>query len=225
MRLLVVEDEARLASTLAKGLAEHGYAVDVARDGEEALTYSLAEPYDLIILDWMLPKLDGIAVCRQLRSRGRNVPVLMLTARDTIDDRVDGLDSGADDYLVKPFAFRELAARVRALLRRDGLSKDPILQVGDLTIDTVSHDVQRGGQPVHLTSKEYALLELFAHNLNRVLTRAQIAEHIWDFSFVAMSNVVDVYVGYLRRKLQDDREPRLIHTVRGVGYQLRVPKT
>jgi DNA-binding response OmpR family regulator len=225
MRLLVVEDEARLASTLAKGLAEHGFAVDVARDGEEALSYALAEPYDLIILDLMLPKLNGIDVCRQLRSRGRNVPVLMLTARDTIDDRVDGLDSGADDYLVKPFAFRELAARVRALLRRDGLSKDPLLKVGDLTIDTVSHDVQRAGQPVHLTSKEYALLELFAHNLNRVLTRAQIAEHIWDFSFVAMSNVVDVYVGYLRRKLQDDREPRLIHTVRGVGYQLRVPKT
>ncbi len=225
MRLLVVEDEARLASTLAKGLAEHGYAVDVARDGEEALSYALAEPYDLIILDLMLPRLDGIAVCRQLRSRGRNVPVLMLTARDTIDDRVDGLDSGADDYLVKPFAFRELAARVRALLRRDGLSKDPILHVGDVTIDTVSHEVQRDGQTVHLTSKEYALLELFAHNLNRVLTRAQIAEHIWDFSFVAMSNVVDVYVGYLRRKLQDDHEPRLIHTVRGVGYQLRVPKS
>jgi DNA-binding response OmpR family regulator len=224
MRVLVVEDEERLARVLEKGLAEHGYAVDVADDGEDALHLALVEPYDLVILDLMLPKLDGIAVCRQLRARGRNVPVLMLTARDTVDDRVAGLDSGADDYLVKPFAFRELVARARALLRRDSLSKDPIIRVGGVTINTISHEVHRDGTGVHLTSKEYALLELFARNPNRVLTRAQIAEHIWDFSFVAMSNVVDVYVGYLRRKLGDNREPRLLHTVRGIGYQLRVPK-
>jgi DNA-binding response OmpR family regulator len=224
MRLLVVEDEERLASVLAKGLSEHGYAVDVANDGEAALHLATVEPYDLVILDVMLPKLSGIAVCKQLRARGRIVPVLMLTARDTVDDRVEGLDSGADDYLVKPFAFRELVARARALLRRDSLSKDPVIRVGDLSINTISHEVQRAGTGIHLTSKEYALLELFARNPNCVLTRAQIAEHIWDFSFVAMSNVVDVYVGYLRRKLNDDREPRLLHTVRGVGYQLRVPR-
>jgi DNA-binding response OmpR family regulator len=151
------------------------------------------------------------------------VPILMLTARDAVDDRVTGLDAGADDYLVKPFAFRELLARVRALLRRDGRSKDPVLRLGDLEIDTVSRDVRRRGAAVDLTSKEYAILEFFARNPNRVLTRTQIAEHVWDYDFVAMSNVVDVYVGYLRRKLNDNEEPRLLRTVRGTGYQLKVP--
>jgi heavy metal response regulator len=224
MRILVIEDEQRLAEVLRRGLEEHGYAVDVAHDGEEGLQLAELEPYDLVVLDVMLPRLDGYTVCRRLRAGRRNVPVLMLTARDAVDDRVAGLDSGADDYLVKPFAFRELLARVRALLRRGGLSRDPVLRVADLEIDTVSHEVRRGGRPVRLTSKEYAVLEYFARNPNRVLTRTQIAEHIWDYNFVAMSNVVDVYVGYLRRKLEDHGEPQLLQTIRGTGYQLKVPK-
>jgi len=221
MRLLVVEDEHKLAGVLKRGLEEHGYAVDVAYDGQDGLAMATAAPYDLIVLDVMLPKLDGFALCHRLRVQHTHTPVLMLTARDAVDDRVAGLDSGADDYLTKPFAFRELLARARALLRRDGRSKDPVLRVGDLEIDTVSHEVCRGGKPVELTSKEYAILEYFARNPNRVLTRTQIAEHVWDYDFVSMSNVIDVYVGYLRRKLGDDGEPRLLRTVRGTGYQLR----
>jgi DNA-binding response OmpR family regulator len=223
MRLLVVEDEHKLAGVLKRGLEEHGYAVDLAYDGEMGLHLASVEPYDLLVLDVMLPVLDGLAVTRGLRARRCNVPVLMLTARDAVDDRVAGLDSGADDYLVKPFAFRELLARVRALLRRDGLPKDPVLRAADLEIDTVTRQVRRAGRPVTLTSKEYAILEYFMRNPNRVLTRTQIAEHVWDYDFVSMSNVVDVYLGYLRRKLGDDHEPRLLHTVRGTGYQLRVP--
>jgi DNA-binding response OmpR family regulator len=223
MRILVVEDEHRLAGVLKRGLEEHGYAVDVAYDGEEGLGLAELEPYDLIVLDVLLPKLDGRTVCRRLRAQRQNVPVLMLTARDTVDHRVEGLDSGADDYLTKPFAFRELLARIRALLRRTALSKDPILRVADIELDTVTHKVRRAGTPVELTSKEYTVLEYFLRNPNRVLTRTQIAEHVWDYNFVAMSNVVDVYVRYLRRKLGDDQEPRLLRTVRGSGYQLSVP--
>ena len=221
MRILLVEDEQKLTAVLRRGLEEHGYAVDVAYDGEEGYHLAAVEPYDLVVLDVMLPQVDGLTVCRRLRSERRNTPILMLTARDTVDDRVAGLDCGADDYLVKPFAFRELLARVRALLRRDAFSRDPVLRLHDLEIDTVSRKVRRGGQPVELTSKEYAVLEYFARNPNRVLTRTQIAEHVWDYEFVAMSNIVDVYVGYLRRKLGDDREPRLIRTIRGTGYELR----
>ena len=223
MRILVVEDERKLAGVIRRGLEEQGYAVDLAYDGEEGLELAEVEPYDLVLLDIMLPKLDGLEVCKRLRARRRNMPVLMLTARDAVDDRVAGLDAGADDYLVKPFAFRELLARVRALLRRDGLSKDPVLRVGDLELDTVRHEVRRAGRPVELTSKEYAILEYFARNPNRVLTRTQIAEHVWDYDFVAMSNVVDVYVRYLRRKLNDEHEPRLLRTIRGTGYQLKAP--
>ena len=223
MRILVVEDERKLAGVIRRGLEEQGYAVDLAYDGEEGLELAEVEPYDLVLLDIMLPKLDGLEVCKRLRARRRNMPVLMLTARDAVDDRVAGLDAGADDYLVKPFAFRELLARVRALLRRDGLSKDPVLRVGDLELDTVRHEVRRAGRPVELTSKEYAILEYFARNPNRVLTRTQIAEHVWDYDFVAMSNVVDVYVRYLRRKLGDEQEPRLLRTIRGTGYQLKAP--
>jgi DNA-binding response OmpR family regulator len=223
MRILVVEDEHKLAAALKRGLEEHGYAADVAYDGEDGAVLAEIEPYDLIVLDVMLPSLDGHAVCRRLRARRRNMPVLMLTARDGVDERVAGLDAGADDYLVKPFAFRELLARVRALLRRDGLSRDPVLRVADLEVDTVAHEVRRAGKPVELTSKEYAILEYFMRNPNRVLSRTQISEHVWDYDFVAMSNVVDVYVGYLRRKLEDDREPRLLRTIRGAGYQLKVP--
>jgi DNA-binding response OmpR family regulator len=223
MRILLVDDEVKFSTVLRSGLEEHGYAVDLAHDGEQGYHLATVEPYDLVILDVMLPTMDGLQVCRRLRADRCNIPILMLTARDAVDDRVAGLDCGADDYLTKPFAFRELLARSRALLRRDGGGRDPVLSVGDLELDTISHGVRRGGHPVELTSKEYAILEYFVRNPNRVLTRAQIAEHVWDYDFVAMSNVVDVYVGYLRRKLGDDREPRLLHTVRGTGYQLKEP--
>jgi DNA-binding response OmpR family regulator len=226
VRILVVEDEHKLAGVLKRGLEEHGYAVDVAYDGDDGLAMATAAPYDLVVLDIMLPKLDGLSLCNQLRAQNIHMPVLMLTARDAVDDRVTGLDSGADDYLTKPFAFRELLARIRALLRRDGRNaRDPILRIADLQIDTVSHEVRRSGKLVELTSKEYAILEYFARNPNRVLTRTQIAEHVWDFDFVSMSNVIDVYIGYLRRKLGDDSEPRLLRTIRGTGYQLRVAPT
>jgi DNA-binding response OmpR family regulator len=221
MRILVVEDETRLAAVLRRGLQEQGYAVDVASDGEEGLRLAEQEDYDLVLLDVLLPVLDGLSVCRRLRAARRPMPILMLTARDAIDDRVAGLDSGADDYLVKPFAFRELLARVRALLRREALVRDPVLRVADLEVNTVTHEVRRAGRAVELTSKEYTVLEYFVRNPNHVLTRTQIAEHVWDYDFVAMSNVVDVYVGYLRRKLADHREPRLLQTVRGAGYRLR----
>jgi heavy metal response regulator len=223
MRVLVVEDEHRLAALLRQGLQEHGYAVDVAFDGREGLRLAENEPYDLLILDVMLPKLDGLTLCRHLRAAGKHVPVLLLTARDAVDDRVAGLDSGADDYLIKPFSFRELLARTRALLRRDDTNKDPVLRVGDLTLDTVSRTVKRGDRRVDLPSKEYAILEYFLRNPGRVLSRAQIAEHVWDYDFAAMSNVIDVYVRSLRRKLDDEQEPRLIRTMRGAGYQLRPP--
>jgi DNA-binding response OmpR family regulator len=175
------------------------------------------------VLDVMLPKLDGLAVCRQLRASRRNMPVLMLTARDTVDNRVDGLNSGADDYLIKPFAFRELLARIRALLRRDAPSRSPVLRVADIEVDTITHEVRRAGKHIDLTNKEYAILEYFLRNPNRVLTRAQITEHVWPHEFVAMSNVVDVYVRYLRRKLGDEQEPQLLRTVRGTGYRLEEP--
>lgn len=222
MRILVVEDEKKLASVIKRGLEEQDYAVDVSHDGEDGLAMAQAQPYDLIILDVMLPGLDGLTVCRRLRAQRLNVPILILTGRDTVDDRVAGLDSGADDYLIKPFAYGELLARVRALLRRDGHSKDPVLRVADIEIDTVSHEVRRAGRAIELTSKEYAILEYFARNPNRVLTRTQIAEHVWDYAFMAESNVVDVYLGYLRRKLGDTQEPRLLRTIRGTGYQLKV---
>lgn len=221
MRILVVEDERRLAAVLRRGLQEQGYAVDVAHDGEDGLRLAEQEPYDLVLLDVLLPVLDGFSVCRRLRAARRPMPILMLTARDAVDDRVAGLDSGADDYLVKPFAFRELLARVRALLRREALARDPVLRLADLEVNTVTHEVRRAGRPIELTSKEYAVLEYFVRNPNRVLTRTQIAEHVWDYDFVALSNVVDVYVGSLRRKLDDHREPRLLQTVRGAGYKLR----
>lgn len=224
VRILVVEDERSLASVLERGLQERGYAADVAHDGEEGLILAESAPYDLIVLDIMLPKLDGYELCRRLRARGDHVPVLMLTARDAVDDRVRGLDGGADDYLVKPFAFRELLARVRALLRRDGQVRDsPVLRVGDLELDSSTRTARRAERVIDLTTKEYAILEYFMRNPNRVLTRTQIAEHVWDYGFVALSNVIDVYVGYLRRKQGDGHESRLLRTVRGAGYQLKAP--
>lgn len=221
MRLLLVEDERPLATMVRRGLEEHSYAVDVAVDGEEALAFASTEPYDMVILDVMLPDMDGFGVCRRLRADGYHLPILMLTARDTVDDRVAGLDSGADDYLVKPFDPRELFARVRALLRRERAERDPVLRVGDLHVNTTSREVVRKGQAVRLTTREYAILELFARNPNRVLTRDEIAEHVWPFDFTAMSNVIDVYIGCLRRKLGDTCEPRLLQTIRGAGYIMR----
>ena len=223
MRILLVEDEQGLATVLKRGLEEHGYAVDLAGDGEEALAFASTEPYDLVVLDVMLPDVDGFSVCRQLRNDARSMPVLMLTALDSIEDRVAGLDSGADDYLAKPFDPRELLARVRALLRRDQVQRYSVLRIADIELDTASREVRRGPRPIELTTREFAILELFVRNANRVLSRDEIAEHIWAFDFSVMSNVIDVYVGNLRRKLGDDAEPRLLRTVRGAGYLLRDP--
>ena len=220
MRILVVEDEPGIASFIRQGLSEAGYAVDVASDGEEGLDYALAAPYDLLVLDILLPKMDGLRLLRELRERGMRMPVLLLTARDTVEDRVQGLDSGADDYLVKPFAFPELLARVRALLRRPPLQSNPVLRVGDLELDTVRREVRRAGRRIDLSPREFSLLEYLMRHPNQVLTRTQIAEHIWNFDFYAESNVVDVYIGYLRRKIDRGFDRPLIHTVRGVGYRL-----
>jgi DNA-binding response OmpR family regulator len=219
MRILVVEDEASIAHFVRQGLTEAGHAVDLAWDGREGLDYALAADYDVLVLDIMLPKLNGLELVRELRRRGDKTPTLMLTARDTVDDRVQGLDAGADDYLVKPFAFSELLARVRALLRRPPLQTSTVLQVGDLAMDTASREVRRDGRLIELSPREYAILEYLMRHPNQVLTRTQIGEHIWNFDFYNESNVVDVYIGYLRRKVEQGSEP-LIHTVRGVGYRL-----
>jgi DNA-binding response OmpR family regulator len=224
MRVLVVDDDRKLASMVRRELTDDGYAVDVAHDGEEGLGFADAGVYDLILLDVAMPGMDGLTVCRRLRERKIGTPVLMLTARDGVVDRVSGLDSGADDYLVKPFSFRELGARIRALLRRGVPGRDTVLRVADVEVDTVAHEVRRGGRPVELTSKEYAILEHFLRNPNRVLSRDQIAEHAWNYDFEAESNIIDVYIGNLRRKLDDHGEAPLLRTVRGVGYKLTPPR-
>lgn len=223
MRVLLVEDEDRLRDLLKRGLQEERYAVDTAGTGDDALRLLRVTDYDLIVLDVMLPGTDGLSLARSLRRSGNNTPILMLTARDTVDDRVAGLDSGADDYLTKPFSFRELLARTRALLRRDALTKDHVLRVGDLELDTLTREVRRAGIRIDLTSREFAVLEMLVRNPGRVLTRAQIAEHVWDYDFTALSNVVDVYIRYLRRKIDEGHAQKLIHTVRGSGYQIRIP--
>jgi DNA-binding response OmpR family regulator len=220
MRLLVVEDEPSIAAFLRQGLTEAGYAVDVAADGRAGLDYALAADYDALVLDILLPGLDGLALLRQLRRLGKQTPALMLTARDTVDNRVEGLDAGADDYLVKPFAFSELLARLRALLRRPPLQSDTILQAGDLKLDTSRREVRRAGRLIELTPREHAVLEYLLRHPNQVLTRTQIGEHVWNFDFYQESNVIDVYVGYLRRKIDGPGETPLIHTIRGVGYRL-----
>jgi two-component system OmpR family response regulator len=223
MRLLVVEDEARLALLLKRGLEEQGYVVDVTGDGAEALWLATEAAYDTVVLDVMLPSLDGLEVTRRLRSGGRWAPVLLLTARDGIDDRVAGLDAGADDYLVKPFSFAELAARVRALVRRGQVERPAVLEVGELRLDPARRQAWRGQQRLDLSPKEFALLELFLAHPGVVLTRTRILEHVWDFAYDPASNVVDQYVGYLRRKIDRPFGQQDLETVRGVGYRLREP--
>lgn len=221
VRLLVVEDENKVASFIKKGLGEEGYAVDLAADGEAGLAMALERVHDLIILDIRLPKMDGLQVLRMLRQDKVTTPVLLLTVRATIEDKVLGLDAGADDYLTKPFAFQELVARVRALLRRRAEAEPAVLQVGDLSLDPARRTVVRGGVKIDLTAREFALLDYFMRNPGRVLTRTMIAEHVWDYSFDTSTNVIDVYVNYLRKKIDAEREPKLLHTVRGVGYMLQ----
>lgn len=222
MRILVVEDERKVASFIKKGLEEEGYAVDVAADGEEGLAMALTRVHDLIILDVRLPKMDGLRVLQALRHDSMTAPVLLLTVRATIEDKVLGLDAGADDYLTKPFAFQELVARVRALLRRRMEAEPTVLRIGDLTLDPARRTVMRGGDKIDLTPREFALLDYFMRNPGRVLTRTMIAEHVWDYSFDTSTNVIDVYVNYLRKKVDAGREPKLLHTMRGVGYVLKV---
>ncbi len=223
MRLLVVEDEPGIAHFLRQGLAEAGYAVDLAANGREALAYAEAADYDVYVLDILLPGLNGLELLRELRRRGDRTPTLLLTARDTVDDRVTGLDAGADDYLVKPFAFSELLARVRALLRRPPLQAGNVLRAGDLEMDLARREVRRAGRPVELSPREYAILEYLLRHPRQTLTRTQIGEHVWNFDFYNESNVVDVYIGYLRRKLDDAGDSALIQTVRGAGYRLSPP--
>jgi heavy metal response regulator len=220
VRILVVEDEARVRSFVRRGFAEAGMAVDVAADGDEALERALSTDYDAIVLDLGLPGRDGLEVLRELRARGCAAPVLILTARDAVEDRVRGLDGGADDYLVKPFAFAELLARVRALLRR-GTPQTRVIRVGDLRIDVAARKAERAGRPLDLTAKEFALLEYLARHAGEVVTRTMIAEHVWSLDFDTFSNVIDVYIRYLRRKIDDPFETKLIQTRRGVGYVLQ----
>jgi len=223
MRVLLVEDNRRLNNSLKSSLVEDGYAVDAAFDGSEGEDFALCAPYDLIILDVMLPKKDGFTLCKDLRTQNVHTPILMLTARDAVDDRVQGLDSGADDYLVKPFSLDELRARMRALLRRDHPDKSPLLQVGDLILDPANHKVERAGTPVDLTTREFALLEYLMRNPDRLITREMIEGHIWNFDLRGSSNVIDVYIRRLRNKIDEPFEGKLLETVRGSGYRLQRP--
>jgi DNA-binding response OmpR family regulator len=223
MRVLVVEDEKRLAGIIKRGFLEEGYAVDNAYDGEEAQFMAENTPYDIIILDIMLPKSSGIVVCQELRRKKINIPILMLTAKDSIEDKVSGLDSGADDYLVKPFAFEELLARVRALLRRDTTSKTAELVIGNLKLDTRTREVWRGNRKIELTAKEYSMLEFFMRHPRQVITRTMLEENIWDYEFDGISNIIDVYMRRLRSKIDENGENSLFQTLRGVGYRMERP--
>jgi len=220
MRLLVVEDYRPLQQSLVKGLREAGFAVDTTRDGKEGLWYATSNEYDVIILDLMLPGMNGLEILRKMRTQGKKSHVLILTAKDTVQDRVTGLDLGADDYMVKPFAFEELMARVRALLRRSYREKNPSIKIKDLRIDLTTQRVWRGRDEIQLTPREYVLLEYLAMRAGQMVSRSDIWEHVYEFSSSASSNVVDVYIGYLRRKIEREGKPALIHTVRGRGYLL-----
>ncbi|MDR4494124.1 MAG: response regulator transcription factor [Nitrospirales bacterium] len=224
MRILIVEDDADLSQFIRKGLREEGHAVDQAANGEDGLLFASTYAYDLLILDVMLPKLDGMELCRQLRAKGNTMPILLLTARASIQDKVTGFDIGADDYLTKPFAFAELLARIRALLRRGGPHTLSRLTVADLELDPATRRVWRGRQEILLTNKEYALLEYLLRNKNRVLTRTTIIEHVWDINYDPMTNIVDAHIRALRAKIDRDHSPPLITTVRGAGYMLETPE-
>lgn len=221
MRILIIEDEKKVAGFIKKGLEEETYAVDVAYDGEEGLYMGEQSQYDLIILDLMLPIIDGLEVLSRFRKGKIDTPVLLLTAKDSVEDKVTGLNTGADDYLTKPFAFSELLARIRVLLRRGKAETKTVLQIDGLTLDLVSHKVKRQGEEIDLTGKEYSLLEYFMRNQGKVLTRTMIAEHVWDYNFDTFTNVIDVYVNHLRKKIDKNYPKKLLHTLRGVGYIMK----
>ncbi|MCF6267293.1 MAG: response regulator transcription factor [Desulfuromusa sp.] len=221
MRILVVEDEKKVSTFIRRGLEEEGFSVDVAFDGEEGVRKAEGETFDLILMDVMLPKMDGLTAIKSLREKDIKTPVLCLTARDSVDDKVTGLDIGADDYLAKPFAFVELVARCRALIRRGSNDRGAEIFFADLRLDPVAHKVWRAGEEIVLTTKEYALMEYFIRNPNRVLTRLMIAENVWDYNFDSFTNIIDVYVNYLRNKIDQKFDKKLIHTVRGAGYALK----
>ena len=222
MHILIVEDEAKLRHLLRRGLFEESYAVDTAADGEEALYQLDINVYDLVLLDIMLPKMDGITVCRTIRERNSHLPVILLTARDRVTEKVVGLDAGADDYITKPFSFEELTARIRATLRRGKKADAPLLALGDLSLDPATRMAKRGQRTILLTNREYALLEYFLRNPNTLLTKTELLEHVWDYNYEGLSNIVETYIKYLRKKLQTTpNSPELIHTMRGSGYILR----
>lgn len=226
MRVLLIEDDDKIGGFVQKGLREAGYAVDLARDGHEGLTMALNEPYDAAVVDLMLPRLDGLSLIERLRQRGASTPVLILSAKRSVDDRVRGLQTGGDDYLTKPFAFAELLARLQALLRRTtdtGASEPTTLTAGPVRVDLLTREVTRAGQPIDMQPREFSLLEYLVRNAGRVVSKTMILEHVWDFDFDPQTNVVDVLVHRLRKKIDHDFEPPLIHTVRGVGYVLRTP--
>jgi DNA-binding response OmpR family regulator len=223
MRILIAEDDLFVGESMKTGLERQRYVIDLVDNGKQALALGSLEPYDLVILDVLLPDMDGFDICRTLREQGQTMPILFLTALDGVDYRVNGLDIGGDDYLTKPFAFRELEARVRALLRREGPSKTSQLKFLDITLDTINHQVWRGERKVNLTRKEYLLLKFLMHNPRQVISRTMIAEHIWESDAENLSNVIDVYVRYVRRKLCEQGESDVIHTIRGFGYQLKEP--
>ena len=220
MRILLVEDERRLSNVVKKGLTEEGFAIDTAFDGEEGQYLAESENYDLIILDIMLPKVDGLTICKELRAKNIKTPILMLTAKTTVEDKAAGLDSGADDYLAKPFAFLELRSRIHALIRRSKQEPSPTLTIADLVLDPFRHKLTRDGKDISLTPKEFSVLEILLRHKDEVVSRTMIIEHVWDYNFDSMSNVVDVFVAALRRKVDKGAKTLLLHTVRGVGYKI-----
>lgn len=220
MRILVIEDELKLSNNIKQGLIESGFAVDQAFDGEEGQYLAESEEYDAIVLDVMLPKIDGVSLCKELRKKQIKTPILMLTAKARLDDKVEGLDAGADDYLTKPFEFAELKSRINALLRRSHNQAETVLTIGDLVIDPKSHTVERNNKAIYLTAKEFAILEFLARHKDEVVTRTQILEHTWDYNFDSMSNIVDVFVATLRKKIDEGSKKKLLYTVRGVGFKL-----
>ncbi|KKT75000.1 MAG: Response regulator receiver domain protein (CheY-like) [Microgenomates group bacterium GW2011_GWA2_44_7] len=220
MRILLIEDERRISNVIKKGLTEEGFAVDVAYDGEEGQYLAESENYDLLILDIMLPKIDGLTICKELRVKDNKTPILMLTAKTTVEDKAAGLDSGADDYLAKPFSFLELRSRIHALIRRSKQKPSPIVKIADLEFDPIKHKVTRGGKNITLTPKEFSVLEILLRHVDEVVTRTMIIEHVWDYNFDSMSNVVDVFIAQIRRKIDKGEKAPLIHTLHGVGYKV-----